>query len=252
MTQINYDEIRTVLTAAGYTMSAAGSQWTAQDQEAYVQYTKLHWPLTLSTILQGQAYSEILPDGFPGKNEPTPPVRTLLSIAIAGASTVVEGEEITLTATGTYNLAPLTEDVTATATWTSGTEANATVAAGVVTGVAAGSSNITAAVGSVTSPAHAVTVTAAPVRELLSIAITGTLTAEEGATSQLTATGTYNLEPLTEDVTTSATWASATPANATVGASTGLVTGVAAGTSDITATIGSVVSPAATFTVTAP
>lgn len=251
MTQIDYDEIRTVLTAAGYTMSEAGEQWTAQDQEAYVQYTKLHWPLSLSTILMGQAYQEILPDGFPGKTEPVPP-RTLLSIAVTGAATVEEGQTITLVATGTYDVAPLTQDITATATWTSSVPADATVAAGVVTGVAAGSTDITASVGSIVSPAHAVAVTAAPVRELLSIAITGTLTAAEGATSQLTATGTYSLAPLTEDVTTSATWASSATGTATVGASTGLVTGVAAGSADITATIGSVTSPAASFTVTTP
>ncbi|MGE8453254.1 MAG: hypothetical protein ACN6OP_22120, partial [Pseudomonadales bacterium] len=77
-------------------------------------------------------------------------------------STVEAGSETPLTATGTYDVAPLTEDITASATWVSSVPANATVAAGIVTGVAAGAANITASVGSVTSPAHAVTVTAAP------------------------------------------------------------------------------------------
>jgi hypothetical protein len=70
------------------------------------------------------------------------------------------------------------------------------------------------------------------------------VTAAAGAnkTSQLTATTNYNT-----DVSETATWASSTPAKATV-SSTGLVTGVAAGTTNITATIDGVTS--ANFAIT--
>lgn len=249
---INYTELKAAMETAGYTVSE-GDGWTASDSAQYRDY--LYFEQNNVPPVKGNyglEYTGILPEGFPGAGGDTP-TRTLLSIAITGESTVEVGGEITLIATGTYDVAPLTEDVTATATWVSSFPEHATVAAGVVTGVQAASGTaITAAVGAITSPEYPVTVAAAPVRELLSIAITGTLTAEEGATSQLTATGTYSLAPLTEDITSSATWTSGTPANATVGASTGLVTGVAAGTSNITAALNSVTSPSATFTVTAP
>ena len=79
-----------------------------------------------------------------------------------------------------------------------------------------------------------------------SVVVNGTaaVTAASGAghTAQLTATTNWG-----EDVSSSATWASSTPAKATV-SSTGLVTGVAAGSTNITATFDGVTS--ANFAVT--
>jgi hypothetical protein len=69
-------------------------------------------------------------------------------------------------------------------------------------------------------------------------------------TQQFTATGTYS-DGSTKNISTSVTWASSNTAVATIGASTGLATGVTAGTSLISATLGSVVSPSDSLTVTA-
>ena len=75
---------------------------------------------------------------------------------------------------------------------------------------------------------------------LTSIAVTpanGTLTI--GGTQQFTATGTYS-DSSTLDVSNQVTWASSTPASATISGA-GLATGVGSGTTSITATLGSVV-----------
>jgi len=72
----------------------------------------------------------------------------------------------------------------------------------------------------------------------------------KGLTQQFTATGTYT-DGSTASLTTQVTWASATPAVATINSS-GLATGVAQGTSVITATLGTVASPGDALTVTVP
>jgi len=88
------------------------------------------------------------------------------------------------------------------------------------------------------------------VRTLQSIAVTpATASIGVGGTKQFTATGTYNLEPLTEDITTEVTWASSDVSVATIDAA-GLATGVAEGTTNITATLDPIVSEeAAVLTV---
>ena len=75
-----------------------------------------------------------------------------------------------------------------------------------------------------------------PAATLTSLAVSpASATIATGAKQVLVATATYS-DGSTHDVSTTAAWASATPASATVGASTGLVTGVAPGTAAITAT----------------
>src|ERR1700733_12782933 len=70
-----------------------------------------------------------------------------------------------------------------------------------------------------------------------------------GATQSFTATGHYS-DSSTQNLTSSATWTSSLPADATIAA--GLAEAVAAGSTNITATLGSVhSSPAAVLTVTA-
>jgi hypothetical protein len=69
-----------------------------------------------------------------------------------------------------------------------------------------------------------------------------------GSTVQLTATATMG-DASTANVSSLATWASGTPAKATVN-TTGLVTGVSAGTSSITAAFGGATSPGDVVTVT--
>ena len=75
-----------------------------------------------------------------------------------------------------------------------------------------------------------------------------------GGTEQCIATGTYS-DASMQNITGSVTWASATPSVATISnaaGTQGLATGVGPGTSQITATLGTVVSPADTLTVTTP
>ncbi len=69
---------------------------------------------------------------------------------------------------------------------------------------------------------------------LISVTLTGNLATLIGQTSQLAATANY-AKGTTQDVTSQATWTSATPAIATV-SSTGLVTAVTAGVAEIRAT----------------
>ncbi|MBS1829999.1 MAG: Ig-like domain-containing protein [Acidobacteria bacterium] len=71
----------------------------------------------------------------------------------------------------------------------------------------------------------------------------------KGLTQQFTATGAY-ADSSTQNITSQVTWASATPANATITAG-GLATGAAIGTSTITATFGAVTG-STLLTVAAP
>ena len=68
-----------------------------------------------------------------------------------------------------------------------------------------------------------------------------------GSTEQFTATGTYS-DNSTANITGSVSWASSDTTKATILAG-GLATGVAVGTTNITATLGSVTSPAVSLTV---
>ena len=91
------------------------------------------------------------------------------------------------------------------------------------------------------------TVTAAV---LQSIAVTpANPSIAKGLTEQFTATGTFS-DNSTEDLTNQVTWASATPATATI-SGTGLATSVGQGTSTITATM-SGLTGTTVLTVTAP
>lgn len=73
-----------------------------------------------------------------------------------------------------------------------------------------------------------------PSRTLTGVAVSGTTSVSEGATTQLTATAQYS-DSTTETVTSQATWTSSNPSVATVSA-TGLLTAVRTGTVDVTAT----------------
>lgn len=176
---------------------------------------------------------------------------TLKSIAVTPASpSIVAGNTQQFTATGTYS-DNSTKNITTSVTWKSSNTAFATIGAatGLATGVAAGTTQITATQGSIVSPNDPLTVTA-PVVTLRSIAVTPVSPSISiGNTLQFTATGTYS-DNSTKNITTSVTWASSNPLFATIVAATGLATGVAAGTTEITAALGSVVSPNDSLTVT--
>jgi 6-phosphogluconolactonase (cycloisomerase 2 family) len=166
------------------------------------------------------------------------PVLTGLTVLPSTAS-VVAGSQQQFTATALF-ADGTTQDETATVTWSSSNSAVATiVAGGLATGVTAGTANITASVPGRTSNAAVLTVTSANV--LQSIAVTPAFpTVAAGGMQQFTATGTY-LNTVTnvittQDITGQVTWASVTPAAATISTS-GLATAVANGSSVITATL---------------
>jgi Flp pilus assembly secretin CpaC len=99
----------------------------------------------------------------------------------------------------------------------------------------------------IVSPGVPLTVTSAT---LQSIAVTpGTASIAPTGTQQFTAIGTFS-DGTTQDVTSTVTWASSSPTVATIGSLNGLALGQAAGTTQITATLGSVSSTAATLKVT--
>ncbi len=175
---------------------------------------------------------------------------TLKSIAVTPASpSIAAGNTQQFTATGTYS-DNSTKNITTSVTWKSSNAPFATIGAttGLATGAAAGTTQITATQGSIVSPNDPLTVTASTVT-LQSIAVTpASPTVGLGNTVQFTATGTYS-DNSTKNITSSVTWASSNPSFATIVATAGLATGVAVGTTEITATLGSVVSPNDTLTV---
>ena len=174
---------------------------------------------------------------------------TLQSIAVApSAPSINQSQTQQFTATGTYSDSS-TKNITSSVTWASSNTAVATIGAntGLATGLAGGTSQITATLGSVTSPNDTLTVAAIT---LQSIAVSpSNPSINKSQTQQFAATGTYS-DSSTKDITTSVTWASSNTAVATIGANTGLATGLAGGTSQITATLGSIVSPIDILTVT--
>lgn len=152
------------------------------------------------------------------------------------------------TATGIFSDSS-TLDLTAMVAWTSGTPANATISnaagsQGLATTEAAGTSLITATFGPV-SGASTLTVNPAV---LTSITISPTNPAIAAATTQqFTATGHYT-DSSTQNLTTTVTWTSSTPATATIDPATGLATAVANGSTTITAMFGAF-TPSTTLTV---
>lgn len=141
------------------------------------------------------------------------------------------------------------------ATWTSSAPAVASISAsGTVTAVAEGSSTIKAEYQGKTDTLT-VTVSGPAAASIASISVTpSSPSIATGATQQFTATGTYS-DSTTGNITAEVTWTSSATTVASVSndeASRGLASGLSAGTANITATLGTVTSPAATLTVTQP
>jgi uncharacterized delta-60 repeat protein len=194
---------------------------------------------TISATLGAASGNTILTVGPP----------TLSSIAVTPADpTLPAGTDRQFTATGTYSDAS-TADLTGSVTWASASTQAATIGAtsGLAHGVAPGTSTISASLGAVSG---STTLTVGPAT-LTSIAVTPSdPTIAAGTNRQFTATGTYS-DASAADLTASVTWASASPALATIGATSGLAHGVAPGTSTISATLGAV-SGSTTLTVGKP
>jgi hypothetical protein len=165
----------------------------------------------------------------------------LVAIAIApDDASIALGTTQAFTATGTYSDAT-TQDLTQSVTWSSSDTGVATIgnaggSQGLATSVAVGPTTIAAlhapsGIGASTpfavSPAVLVALEVTPSNVLLA----------QGATRQYTATGTFS-DASTQDLTTAVTWASSSPAVASISnapGSQGLAAGVADGISAITA-----------------
>lgn len=139
-----------------------------------------------------------------------------------------------------------TQDITSTVAWSSSDTAVATIGSqtGVAVGQTAGTTSISATLAGVSSAAATLRGTSAALK---SIAITPTTSSiAKNATTQLTALGTFS-DGSVQNVTSSATWSSASTGVANVGG--GLVRGVGTGSAQITATIGTLASPTAAVSV---
>jgi trimeric autotransporter adhesin len=170
------------------------------------------------------------------------PVLTGLTITPSTPSIAV-GSTVQLTAIGTFDDGSRS---TVTASFSTSNESIAKVTAGgLVTGIFQGTATITATSG-VVSTTTTVTVTPA---NLVSIAVTPTnpSTTAGGAPVQFMATGTVSGGG-TVDLTNAVTWKSSDITVATID-NTGKATPLKTGNTFITATSGSIVSPAVTLTV---
>jgi hypothetical protein len=168
----------------------------------------------------------------------------LLSIAVTPSNpTVPKGKTQQLVATGTYSDGS-TQNLTGSVLWAVAPGGIAAVSGtGMATAQSLGTATVTAASGSIVG-ADALTVSA-PV--LVSIAVApANSSIGLGGTQQMTATGTLS-DASTQDLTSSATWASGSPTVASI-SSTGLAEADSLGTAVISATSGSV-SGSGTLTV---
>lgn len=161
---------------------------------------------------------------------------TLVSIEISPASaSIADGTTQQFTATGTYSDGS-TQDLTNSASWSSSAPATATItSAGLATGAGIGNAMITATAGSISGSASL----AVGQPTLVSIAVTpANPSFALGTALQMKATGTYS-DGSTQDLTTTATWATGDSTIATVDAK-GKVTSVAVGNIAVTATSGAI------------
>ena len=174
---------------------------------------------------------------------------TAVTISPPTIQTIPKGNTIPFTAKGTYS-DNTSQDISTLVTWSSAPTGIVAFTGATATGAAVGTTQVTAVYGGLTSNATTVTVTNAT---LASIAVTPATPGKLhiGATQQFTATGTYS-DKTTGDVTATANWASSTAATATIvtgATNAGLATGVAGGSTNITASVGTITSPAIALTV---
>jgi hypothetical protein len=242
-------------TRLSYTATGTFSDTSTQDLTGLVKWTVQDITGTATVNNQGQltgssagsvtvtATSNSKLGSIPGSATATVTSATLQSIAVTPAPAfIAPGATITFSAIGTFSDSS-TQDVSALATWTSASSTVATVAgpkSPAVTGQGVGQSTITAKWTGTSATANLMV--ALPT--LISIAVTpATATVAVGASTQLTATGTFT-DGTTQDFTSLVNWSSSNATAATVGYQTGLVSGLASGTSTITATLGPATSTA--------
>ena len=150
-----------------------------------------------------------------------------------------------LDATGNYSDGT-TPDLSNDVIWASSNPSVATCKIGMVTGLADGTTDITATLSGVTSQSFTITVIS-----LSSIVVAPAVpvTIAVGATQQYSVTG-INWDGSTADISSQVSWASDTPAAATI-SSSGLATAVGVGTANITASTSGITSRPITINVTA-
>ncbi len=175
------------------------------------------------------------------------PVLNSIGITIIHSNTPILTIQSTLQldATGNYSDG-LTPDLSNDVIWASSNPGVASCKTGLLTGLSAGNTDITATKDGVTSQKLTITVIA-----LSSVTVTpaAPVTLTIGASQQYRVTG-INWDGSTADISSQVTWASDTPAAATI-SSTGLATAVGVGTTNITAAVSGITSRAITLNVTA-
>lgn len=158
---------------------------------------------------------------------------------------IYEGSDQQLEAIATYSDAT-SADVTSTASWKSMDTATATItAAGLLNGVAVDETTFTATYDSVVSNEASVVVKEAIISTI--VVTPAPVSIAKGQIVQLKATATYN-DGSTEDITSSATWASDDTTVATI--VSGLVSGIKVDSTTVTASKAGVTSADADITVT--
>ena len=175
--------------------------------------------------------------GKSGTAQLTVSTATLQSISVTPLSTLLApGSTVSYQAVGTYS-DTTTQYLSALATWSSSNTTVVTVTSntGIATGILPGQATISATYQGITSNAANVVVSQFP---LTAIAVTPTTASVPfGVSTPFTATGTFS-DLSTQNLTTSATWASSQSSVATVSNNVlnqGVATGVAPGQTSISA-----------------
>ncbi len=207
----------------------------------------------LTAVDVGAAVVSAQSGAIVGTTTATVTAATLVSIAVTPATvSLPRGLTLQLVATGTYSDGS-TQPVTSQVTWASGTVATATISnaagsEGLLRAVDVGSSSITAELDGVTGTLS-INVVAATLSRIDVTPVNPSIA--KGRTQQLLATGVYS-DATTQNLTTTVTWSSATPAAVTVSnasGSNGLATARDVGSSVVTASFNTV-SGSSTLTVT--
>ena len=177
----------------------------------------------------------------------TTPVLTSIGVTITHSTVPILTMHSTmqLDATGNYS-SGLTPDLTNDVIWDSSNPSVAICKTGVVTGLADGTTDITETLNGITSQSLTITVIS-----LSSIVVAPAVPVAlaVGATQQFIVTG-INWDGSTADISSQVTWASDTPAAATI-SSTGLAAAMAIGTANITASMSGITSRPITINVVA-
>ncbi len=165
---------------------------------------------------------------------------TLVSITVTPTDpSIAKGTTQQFTATGLYTDGT-NQNLTTTVTWSSSSTSTATISnVGLASAVNTGSTTITASMSGLSGTS---TLTVTPATLVSINLVPANVSRAKGTTEQFTATGVYT-DGSNQDLTSTATWASSTPAIASISNATGskgLATAVSIGTVTITAASGGV------------